>query len=51
MIVGGGIRDVEGVRRAFEAGAQVVVVGNAIEKNPSLIEEMSAVSKAAFINN
>ena len=50
LIIGGGIRDVAGVRKAFEAGAQVVVVGNAIEKNPELIEEMSAVSKSVFIN-
>ncbi len=49
LIVGGGIRSAEGVRAAFEAGAQVVVVGNAIEKDFSLIEEMSAVAKAICV--
>lgn len=48
LIVGGGIKDVQGVRAAFEAGAQVVVVGNAIEKDFSLVEEMSAVAKAVY---
>lgn len=45
LIVGGGIRDAAGLRAALEAGAQMVVVGNAIEKNPDLIAEMSAVTK------
>ncbi len=48
LIVGGGIKDVAGVRAAFEAGAQVVVVGNAIENDFSLVEEMSAVAKAVY---
>lgn len=48
LIIGGGIKDVQGVRDAFEAGAQVVVVGNAIEKDFSLVEEMSAVAKALY---
>lgn len=45
LIVGGGIKDAQGVKQAFEAGAQVVVVGNAIEKDFSLIESMSAIAK------
>ncbi|MCY1534151.1 Geranylgeranylglyceryl phosphate synthase [compost metagenome] len=45
LIIGGGIRDVEGLRKALDAGAQVVVVGNAIEKNPDLIAEMSQATK------
>ncbi len=48
LVIGGGIKDVAGVRAAFEAGAQVVVVGNAIEKDFSLVEEMSAVAKAVY---
>lgn len=48
LVVGGGIKDVAGVRAAFEAGAQVVVVGNAIEKDFSLVAEMSAVAKAVY---
>lgn len=49
LIVGGGIKTAEGVRAAFEAGAQVVVVGNAIEKDFSLIEEMSAMAKRVCV--
>lgn len=43
IIVGGGIRDVDTVRANVEAGADVIVVGNAFEKDPSRIKEMSAV--------
>ncbi|RQO30253.1 geranylgeranylglyceryl/heptaprenylglyceryl phosphate synthase [Taibaiella sp. KBW10] len=43
LIVGGGIRDAAGVKLALDAGAQIVVVGNAIEKNTDLIIEMSTV--------
>ena len=46
LIGGGGLRDAEGVKKAFEAGAQVVVVGNAIEKDFSLLMEMSAIAKS-----
>lgn len=42
LIVGGGIRDPERVRRNVEAGADVIVVGNAIEGDPRLIAELSA---------
>jgi phosphoglycerol geranylgeranyltransferase len=37
LIIGGGIRDVESARKAWEAGADIVVVGTAIEKDPNLI--------------
>lgn len=43
LIVGGGMRTAADVEKAATAGAQVVVVGNAIEKNPGLIMEISAV--------
>lgn len=43
LIVGGGMRTAADVQRAAEAGAQVVVVGNAIEKQPGLIPEIAAV--------
>ena len=47
LIVGGGIRDPEQAQQACRAGANVVVVGNAIEKDPSLIQEMAeAIAKA-----
>jgi phosphoglycerol geranylgeranyltransferase len=42
LIVGGGITDPEKAYRNCKAGADVIVVGNAIEKNSSLIKEMSA---------
>jgi phosphoglycerol geranylgeranyltransferase len=42
LIIGGGIRSAEKVAANLKAGADVVVVGNAIEKSPDLIREMSA---------
>lgn len=41
LIVGGGITDPEKAYRNCKAGANIIVVGNAIEKEPSLIKEMS----------
>lgn len=41
LIIGGGIRDAEGIKAACAAGAQVVVVGNAIEKDEALIYTLS----------
>jgi putative glycerol-1-phosphate prenyltransferase len=40
LIVGGGITEAERAYLACKAGADVIVVGNAIEKNPSLIKEI-----------
>ena len=42
LIVGGGIRDAEKAYLNCKAGADVIVVGNAFEKDPSLIREMAA---------
>ena len=42
LIVGGGIRDAEKAYLNCKAGADVIVVGNAIEKQPSLIQEMAS---------
>lgn len=42
LIVGGGITDPEKAYRNCKAGADVIVIGNAIEKNASLIKEMAA---------
>ncbi len=42
LVIGGGIRDAEKAYRNCKAGADVIVVGNAIEKEPSLLEEMAA---------
>lgn len=41
LIVGGGITDAETAYRRCRAGADLIVVGNAIEKDSSLIREMS----------
>jgi phosphoglycerol geranylgeranyltransferase len=42
LIIGGGIRDAEKAYLNCKAGADIIVVGNAIEKDPSLIKEMAA---------
>ena len=39
LIVGGGIRTPETALEVFEAGADLIVVGNALEKDPKLIKE------------
>lgn len=41
LIVGGGIRDAEKAHAAAMAGADVVVVGNILEKEPALLQEMA----------
>lgn len=41
LIIGGGITDPEKAYLNCRAGADVIVVGNAIEKDPSLIKEIS----------
>jgi putative glycerol-1-phosphate prenyltransferase len=41
LIVGGGIRTVEDAKRIAEAGADLIVVGNAAEEKPDLILEMT----------
>mgnify|MGYP003575552507 CR=1 FL=1 len=49
LIVGGGIRTAEKVYENCKAGAQIVVVGNAIEKDPNLIKEMSLAAKEGAV--
>ncbi len=41
LIVGGGIRSEDQAKKVYNAGADMVVVGNAIEKDPSLIKVFS----------
>jgi putative glycerol-1-phosphate prenyltransferase len=41
LVIGGGIRDAEKAYRNCKAGADLIVVGNAIEKDPQLIKEIS----------
>jgi putative glycerol-1-phosphate prenyltransferase len=42
LLVGGGISTPEQALKACNAGADLIVIGNAIERNPSLIKELSA---------
>ena len=42
LVIGGGISDPEKAYLNCKAGADVIVIGNAIEKDPTLIKEMSA---------
>lgn len=42
LIVGGGIDSVEKANRAFHAGADLLVIGNAIEKDPGFLAEVLA---------
>lgn len=42
LIVGGGIRTAEKAYLNAKAGADIIVVGNAIEKDPVLVKEMAA---------
>jgi len=44
LIVGGGISSSEDVRDIYLAGADIVVVGNAIENDPDMIREMGEIS-------
>lgn len=41
LIVGGGICTKEDAQKTFEAGADVIVIGNQIEKDPSIIAEVA----------
>lgn len=46
LIIGGGMRTPEEIKAACDAGADIVVVGNAIEKDPSLIAKLMTVIKS-----
>ncbi len=50
LIVGGGLRTPSQVRQMTKAGADVVVVGNAIEDNPELLPELAAEHASAKAN-
>ena len=49
LVIGGGIKDPEKAYLNCKAGADVIVIGNAIEKDPSLIREMSAAIHAVRV--
>jgi putative glycerol-1-phosphate prenyltransferase len=42
IIVGGGIRSAEKVRENLNAGADIIVIGNAFESDPSLLIDIAA---------
>jgi phosphoglycerol geranylgeranyltransferase len=39
LIVGGGIIDLQGIQKAYEAGADLVVIGTAFEKDPNFFNQ------------
>lgn len=41
LIVGGGINNPQKAIKALEAGADLIVIGNALEKSPDLLTEIS----------
>lgn len=43
LIVGGGIRSAETAREKIDAGADLIVIGNAIENNPSFIHDIMSI--------
>jgi putative glycerol-1-phosphate prenyltransferase len=48
VIVGGGIKTAEHARRVWDAGADVVVVGNKLEDDPGFLGELVK-AKMAFV--
>ena len=50
LIVGGGIRTPEKILANYEAGANIQVVGNALERDPALLLEMVAAKKEANLS-
>lgn len=50
LIVGGGINTAEKAYNAVKAGADIVVVGNAFEKDPNLVEEIYSSVKNASLD-
>lgn len=50
LIVGGGMRTLSQVADAYSAGADVVVIGNAIEENPEFLMEVSELVEAYNIS-
>lgn len=45
LIVGGGIRSAAQIEAAFTAGADIVVIGTAIEKDVRFLEEIKSIKK------
>lgn len=45
LVVGGGIRNAEDAKNILNAGADIIVVGNAVEKNTSLLKKIREFTK------
>ena len=45
LIVGGGLNTIEKIEMAFENGADIVVIGNAIEENQKILNEIGKIKK------
>lgn len=45
IIVGGGIRQVDTARQLWNAGADIIVVGNAIESNPNFLADLNNIER------
>ncbi len=45
LVIGGGLNTEEKIEAAFSAGADIVVVGNAIEKNPEFLVKIGNLKK------
>lgn len=45
LFVGGGINTIEKALSAYEAGADLIVIGNALEKDPSFLQQLGEIKK------
>lgn len=46
VIVGGGFKDISSIEKAFQFGANVVVIGNKIEEDPDFMLDLMSLSKS-----
>jgi putative glycerol-1-phosphate prenyltransferase len=49
LIIGGGVREAIEAERLCQAGADMLVVGNALESNPSLLQDISIAVHSAVV--
>ena len=47
LIVGGGIDSIEKMELAYQAGAEILVVGNVLEKDPNILNALTHQGKTA----
>ena len=46
LLIGGGIKSAQQLKDAYTAGADMVIIGNALEKNPHLLAEMLDIAES-----